>query len=99
MRKVLCIAMIVFLFVLGLSLNVNAKDKNLEKYRYSDFKHIKHFGRIMIGLIGSAESLELNRKDLKNYFLLKYKNNFSEVEYKPSILNESVKKSKFEKKM
>lgn len=57
---------------------------------YSDFKEIESFGYIHVKVQGErAAMIGLNNAELTDYAKLKYKNNFSEIEFKEITAEES----------
>jgi hypothetical protein len=75
---------IVLLIVLSAgSFAVASESKSdIESSLHSGFKTVEKFGALNISLKGSAEQIGLNKNDLIDYLRQRFKNSFSEMEFK-----------------
>lgn len=78
--KKILYALSIFLFLVG---PVFAKEEpSLEEFLYGGFKTVQTFGHVDVQISGDAEKIGLNKNELKDLLLLKFKNNFADIPYK-----------------
>lgn len=81
-KMILLIITIVTVFI-QMSINGLSQGKIFEEIIYKDFKYIEYFNYITVFVKSEhAEEIGLKSEELTKYAKLRFKNNFSSIEYK-----------------
>lgn len=89
-QKTGIILLVILLMMISTTSHIYAQ-KSIDDILYGDFKDIETFGYIYVKVQGERSAIiGLNSTELTDYAKLRYKNNFSGIEYKEITVEEST---------
>ncbi|MDD4363251.1 MAG: hypothetical protein PHD33_03460 [Atribacterota bacterium] len=90
-KTIIFILIVLGILFLNITMNTVYAQKSLDDILYGDFAEIDNFGYIFVKIQGENSSLiGLDSYELTNYAKLKYKNNFSGIDYREITADEYV---------